>query len=988
MNKKGIITEAVVVSFVVILLFLSLAINLQANPEFNEENSIEKTRKSVGYSIRSVNTAPTITFSGAERQDMCKLAVAQAGVQEDTTVSDGLTPYHRWAASAATKSAYGAQYGTQWYNDYKFYPFWCVMFVNWCADQAGLASSNYAYAHTANEPARGFYSGKGRLSSNKSDSGLEEGWVYSCSSHMRLYVGKYGDGTNKWVDGNSYDTLYEPARYYVSFNNRDRSGFIAYGKPYFRAKITYYTNGGSVSGSTIYTEEKGLSTLPTPTRSGYKFAGWFEYPDFSNGVKTSISTTDRGVKKYYAKWAAAKKNIYYDLKGGYWDGSAGASTFNVDAGYTIPKNVKKSNGSVFVNWYNSSYTTVWTSIPAGHNSDVYLYARYKAPITYKLNGGSISGTIPLWYTEGVGLALPTPTRSNCSFQGWYYDASFSSKVPSNTIPTSKTGSVTVYAKWSATITCNSKIGAWKTAPTVTNANKTMTYYPGTSSSNPGISNGNSLYTASDLSYEGNWSYFAGWYTASSIAATTGPLYKIGDFTSGGSWPWTGNLTLYARWIGYNYKIYLHASSRGNVDLSKNSPYVRTSAGEYNRDYTYRYNNNTYSLPASSTVSRRGHTFKGWYNNSSYIGNVYTSTDQRTGGNKHYYAKWQVNQYDLSLHTYRGKVTDTSYTFTDVGVPGHWYRYDRKYTYSDTNAFKLPTQPATIDRRGHNFNGWYKNDSYTGTMYTAIPAETIDKQTYYAKWTPKVYKLTLHTEGATVHNTRIDNGKVQNGDIVGTYTYGKGSTFPVANSDIEKNGRIFAGWYANKNHTGNHQTGIRSGDDDTAPIDDKEYWARWIKYDPEPSVSESNEVINGELVSYIYQTVKVKMSGASSSRSYDSALKKKRKFGIKLTLDSTTATNNREVKVWLSTSTNPANVDARLDWTMSTNSTTKKYDSKSKVYTINDKNTTITYTCPNDVAENFLNKIGSRKVYVHVQTETGNRSYITVNLVRRIVYQQH
>lgn len=984
MNKKGFIAEISIISIVIILLFLSLGINLQKNPDIKKQKNIEKANQSVGYTVGPVDNAPMITLTGEERADMCNLAAEQGGVQEDGSPGDGYTPYHRWAKGA---TQFGAQYGNKWYTDPNMYNYWCVLFVNWCAYTAGLdVWNNYAIKDTSNDAARATYKGMGRLSTDQNDSGLERGWISTHSGHMRIFV-----GGGKWVDGNSYDKS-EPRYYYVSYNSRSRSGFVAWCKPYYRSKITYNLNGGSIANASNYakyTEEKNF-TLPTPTKSGNKFGGWYDNSSCTGTNYKTISSTERGLKKFWAKWGESKRNIYYYLNGGWWNGAAGASTFQVDKGYTIPKNVVKGNGSVFVNWYNStSYTTAMSSIPVGHDSDVYLYARYKAPINYVTNGGAFSSSPSDWYTEGVGLTLPTNIyRLGCTFDGWFYDANFKSRVTNNVIPTSRTGSVTVYARWKATITFHSKIGAWKTAPTVTEATKTMTYYPGTGPSAPGISNGKNLYTSADLYYESGWSYFAGWYTGSKINTGTGPLYKIGDVTPLGVWPWTGNLNLYARWVGNDYKVYLHGV-RGDLKNGSWAQFYKRAAHEYAHDYTYRYNNNQINLPPNAQLERRGHDFRGWYDNSSYYGSTYTKTDKRTGGDKHFYAKWEPRQYPVILYTYRGKVKDTTYKFTDVGEPGYWYMYDRKYTYSDDYGFKLPTQPATIDRRGHDFRGWYKNKDYTGTRYTEIPATTIDSQTFYARWTPKIYELKLNKEGGDVYNTRIDNGRVQGDTIVGTYTYGKGSTFPVANTDIEKKGAIFAGWYDNRNHTGNHHLGIRFGDDDTAPIGDKEYWARWITIEPNPSVSESNEVIKGELVSYIYQSSRISfISDTSILRSYDAAIKGKRKFGIKIDLDSKTASNDRTIKVWLSSSSNPKDKNAILNWTMSTNSQIKEYDSKEKCYKVQDNDTNITYTCPDNLAENYLLHIGGRKVFVHVETETGNTSYVTVNLVRRVVYQQH
>ena len=99
-----------------------------------------------------------------------------------------------------------------------------------------------------------------------------------------------------------------------------------------------------------------------------------------------------------------------------------------------------------------------------------------------------------------------------------------------------------------------------------------------------------------------------------------------------------------------------------------------------KNYTYRFRNNLITLPYSSTMYRRGHNFRGWYKNASYTGGVQYNTDKDSGGDKHFWAKWEPIIYPVTLYTVRGKVTDTSYSFTNLG--NYYYRYNGNYEYSD------------------------------------------------------------------------------------------------------------------------------------------------------------------------------------------------------------------------------------------------------------------------------------------------------------------
>ena len=68
--------------------------------------------------------------------------------------------------------------------------------------------------------------------------------------------------------------------------------------------VTLETNGGTIADKdnlTSYTYGKGAA-LPTPSRPGYRFDGWYADADFSGDAVTAISATDSGDKTFYAKW--------------------------------------------------------------------------------------------------------------------------------------------------------------------------------------------------------------------------------------------------------------------------------------------------------------------------------------------------------------------------------------------------------------------------------------------------------------------------------------------------------------------------------------------------------------------------------------------------------------------------------------------------------------------------------------------------------------
>lgn len=68
--------------------------------------------------------------------------------------------------------------------------------------------------------------------------------------------------------------------------------------------ITYERNGGKISGLyiTSYTVETSTFDLPSATRDGYYFRGWYDNAEFASVAVTQIKQGSTGDKTFYAKW--------------------------------------------------------------------------------------------------------------------------------------------------------------------------------------------------------------------------------------------------------------------------------------------------------------------------------------------------------------------------------------------------------------------------------------------------------------------------------------------------------------------------------------------------------------------------------------------------------------------------------------------------------------------------------------------------------------
>ena len=143
--------------------------------------------------------------------------------------------------------------------------------------------------------------------------------------------------------------------------------------------------------------------------------------------------------------------------------------------------------------------------------------------------------------------------------------------------------------------------------------------------------------------------------------------------------------LTVQWTAPTYTVTLHANGGTIAD------------GKDVTGYTYGVGA---TLPTD--VTRTGYTFKGWYDNEGLTGDPVTAIGNTETGNKEYWAKWEINQYTITVKPENGKA-DITIT-QDYGT--------------------AITAPADPTREGYTFIGWDRE------IPTTMPAENI---TLKARW---------------------------------------------------------------------------------------------------------------------------------------------------------------------------------------------------------------------------------------------------------------
>ncbi|MEE3343678.1 MAG: InlB B-repeat-containing protein [Bacilli bacterium] len=201
-----------------------------------------------------------------------------------------------------------------------------------------------------------------------------------------------------------------------------------------------------------------IGTLPTATKSGYAFDGWWTDP--TNGTKINENTVINSDETYYAHWKDIYLVRFYSYGGTL--SIAPNDTIEVVDGNTIdelPTVVKE--GYAFDGWWTQE--TGGTRITGDEViiADVSYHAHYKQllSVTFMTYGGTLvyNGSLPLEQNvlkvgEGDAIDdLPTANIDNQIFDGWYTEETGGTKITGNELITAN---VTYHAHYSqqATVT--------------------------------------------------------------------------------------------------------------------------------------------------------------------------------------------------------------------------------------------------------------------------------------------------------------------------------------------------------------------------------------------------------------------------------------------------------------------------------------------------------------------------------------------------------
>lgn len=537
------------------------------------------------------------------------------------------------------------------------------------------------------------------------------------------------------------------------------------GIQYINASGSGVKSYDKASNTTLYAKWNSASiTLPTPSKTGYTFDGW--YTQSSGGTKVSNTYTPAGNVTLYAHWTNVNYTLTINPNGGIWNNTTSNSTKTgttnsklsianpTPKGYTVSFN---SNGGNNVNSITSQRTfTNWSLSGSGSISGTtYTFGSGNATLTANYNNGSIT--------------LPSATKAGHKFKGWYSNGcgtTFIGNAGESYTPTSNVTLKACYSYYAYILDVYPNGGTWNGTTEKTRIEPLANPKP-------------SIY--------GNTDYTGKIGSTIDIPNPIPPSgYTVSFNTNGGSS--ISSITSTKSFNGWNN------SSPGTFSGTT------YTYGEGSGYITANYKNNSVNLPKPT---KSGYTFGGWYTASSggtKVNNTYTPT-----GNITLYAHWSANSYTLSFDANGCGTLGVSYVTATVGK-----------TYGDADdGDGLPSIALTT---GKKFDGWYTSSSGGNkiTNSTTVTASS-DNGTLYAHCSYINYNISYNLANGTYGSSHPTSAKY--GDVINISKPSKKVTISLSRGTNASNAKIsstsvsaaqtFAGWTATNLNTTTARRGTSS-----------------------------------------------------------------------------------------------------------------------------------------------------------------------------------
>lgn len=175
--------------------------------------------------------------------------------------------------------------------------------------------------------------------------------------------------------------------------------------------VTLEPNGGTVNPTTIQcTVGETYGVLPIPTRSGWRFLGWFDAQTGGNQIDGETLFTDTSPTTLYAHWEEVPAGTFvltFDDAGG--TGGPGSVEVSEGSSYTIPSTPPTRESYTFEYWLSGTdkyhpgdsitptkdmtFTAIWSGGPHSNRpdsqKDFMVYSASSNVLAYSIRTGAI-----------------------------------------------------------------------------------------------------------------------------------------------------------------------------------------------------------------------------------------------------------------------------------------------------------------------------------------------------------------------------------------------------------------------------------------------------------------------------------------------------------------------------------------------------------------------------------------------------------------------
>lgn len=218
--------------------------------------------------------------------------------------------------------------------------------------------------------------------------------------------------------------------------------------PLEEVSVKFDANGGDAVTDIL---KVGVGTtygkLPTTTRAGMVFKGWYTERVDGTVVENDTVVTQDKDHILYAHWASQQVNVSFDANGGHCTPFYKLVRYKETYG-DLPTPGNYNSNYHFIGWFTQkdggSRIVPASRVESNQNHTLYAHWSYRYYcIDYILDGGRHEGNTPFFYTvDSDDLVLASAFKEGYTFLGWYDGDTRITKIEKGT-----DHNVTVTAKW-------------------------------------------------------------------------------------------------------------------------------------------------------------------------------------------------------------------------------------------------------------------------------------------------------------------------------------------------------------------------------------------------------------------------------------------------------------------------------------------------------------------------------------------------------------